>query len=170
MSHPPVESTNARNSTPGWTASALSSGQAAGWPARLGARIVDWAIVGGIGAAVAADAVATSSVGGPEILILVPLVGIVYEVPLTAVRGQTLGKTALRIRVIRLDDGLVPGWGKSLGRTAVPMAAALIPLAGWIGALLVYASVLWGDHRQGWHDKAARTMVVMVEHPESGVR
>lgn len=99
-------------------------------------------------------------VGGPEMLLLLPIVAALYETPLVAMRGQTLGKMVLRIKVVEHDSGLVPGWGRSMGRTIVPMAIALIPLVGLIGTLLVYVSLLWDDGRQGWHDKAAKTLVI----------
>jgi uncharacterized RDD family membrane protein YckC len=84
------------------------------------------------------------------------LVGFVYETALIALRGQTLGKMAVRIRVVRQDDGALPGWGPSLIRWFVPVAASIVPL----GALVVYLWMLWDPRRQGLHDRAARTLVV----------
>ena len=122
--------------------------------------MLDWVVVAVFGLLIAGVGAATAGVGGPEIFLLLPLVGTLYEVPLIAVRGQTLGKRALQVKVVRLDNGLAPGWRKSIGRTIIPMAAALIPLAGWIGALLVYSSLLWNDRRQGLHDRAVKTLVI----------
>ena len=146
----------------GWTSSEPSGGKIASSAARLGARVLDWVVVAVFGLFIAVVGVSTAWVGGPELLLLLPLVGSLYEVPLIAVRGQTLGKMVLKVKVVRLDNGLVPGWRKSIGRTIIPMAAALIPLAGWIGALLVYGSLLWNDRRQGWHDRAAKTLVIQA--------
>ena len=84
---------------------------------------------------------------------------VVYEVSLTALKGQTLGKMAMGIRVARADNGELPGWGKAAGRWALPWLLGLIPLIGWIGTLLTYLSLTWDDRRQGWHDKAAATVV-----------
>lgn len=84
---------------------------------------------------------------------------VAYEVSLTALRGQTLGKMAMSIRVARADNGELPGWGKATGRWALPWLLGLIPLIGWIGTLLTYLSLTWDDRRQGWHDKAAGTVV-----------
>lgn len=159
---PPRENSNNPHPAPGWTTSEPSGGQLAGPAARLGARILDWVVIAVIGVVIAVIGIPTARVGGPEMFLLLPMVGFLYEVPLTAVRGQTLGKMALKVKVVRLDNGLVPGWGKSIGRGIIPMAAALIPLAGWIGALLVYVSMLWDDRRQGWHDKAAKTLVIQA--------
>ena len=86
--------------------------------------------------------------------------GILYEVTMIATRGQTLGKMAAHIMVIRSDSGLQPGWGKSLGRWALPYGMGIIPLFGWLMALVCYLSLTWGHNHQGWHDKAARTFVI----------
>ena len=100
---------------------------------------------------------------------LAPLaIGLLYEVALIAARGQTLGKMALKVKVVRADNGLVPGWGKSAGRWLVPAIPGLvgwfIPSISFIGllSLLVYVSLTWDKVRQGWHDKAAGTLVIKV--------
>ena len=146
----------------GWTSSEPSGGTIASSAARLGGRVLDWGVVAVFGLLIAVVGASTGWVGGPELLLLFPLVGTLYEIPMIAVRGQTLGKMVLRVKVVRLDNGLVPGWRKSIGRTIIPMAAALIPLAGWLGALLIYGSLLWSDRRQGWHDQAAKTLVIQA--------
>ena len=107
---------------------------------------------------------------GPSVGTTVALtaIGLLYEVPLTATRGQTLGKMALKIRVVQADNGLVPGWGKSAGRWLVPAIPGLVefirPSLWSVGLLsfLVYASLTWDKARQGWHDKAVKTFVVKV--------
>ena len=144
----------------------------AGAGSRLGARIIDWIILAigyfilvaiGLAAAFGADADGQTGVSIGAIVVvalLLGLVGILYEVTFIALKGQTLGKMATRIKVVRADNGLVPGWGKSVGRWIIPAAAAFIPLVGWILSLLVYLSLLWDKVRQGWHDKAAGTLVI----------
>lgn len=94
-------------------------------------------------------------------------VGLVYEISLVATRGQTLGKMAMKIKIIRTGTGLLPGWGMSTVRWLVPGIPGLIALAPSLGfvtllSLLVYISLLWDKVRQGWHDKAAGTLVVKV--------
>ena len=93
---------------------------------------------------------------------------LLYEVALIAERGQTLGKMALKVKVIRADNGLLPGWSKSGGRWLVPAIPSLVewlhPSLWFIAILsfLVYASLTWDKARQGWHDKAVKTFVVKV--------
>jgi len=71
--------------------------------------------------------------------------------------GARLGA---RIKVVRADSGSVPGAGKSVIRWIIPAAAAWLPVGNFLISPLVYISLLWDSNRQGWHDKAARTLVV----------
>ena len=94
----------------------------------------------------------------------------VYEIAFIAMKGQTPGKMATRIQVVRAEDlsqpewGRPPGWGRSLIRWALPFLLGLperfIPYAGNILVLFCYLSLTWDRDRQGWHDKAARTLVI----------
>ena len=144
--------------------------------ARLGARVLDWLIMAvgyvillviGLGAAFGAgsdsEEASALSIGAIVVtVLLIAIVGILYEVTLIALKGQTVGKMATSIKVVRADNGLVPGWGKSIGRWAIPAVLAFIPLIGWILSLLVYISLTWDRTRQGWHGKAAATRVVKM--------
>ena len=175
---PPAHSPQAT----GWAT--LGTGEAvelAGAGSRLGARIIDWIIltvvsiillVAGVLTLVGLDVDDTAETeaeieGGLGVFVGIILalfaIGLLYEVALIATRGQTLGKMATRVRVVRADNGLVPGWGKSLGRWAVPavfgVIGSFIPFVG-LAVLLIYASLLWDKVRQGWHDKAAGTLVI----------
>ena len=88
------------------------------------------------------------------------LVSLLYDPVLIAIRGQTIGKMATRIRVVRADNGELPSWGRSFSRWAVPGALIVIPGVGFVLALICYASLTWDASRRGWHDKAAGTIVV----------
>jgi len=72
---------------------------------------------------------------------------IAYDAILVAVRGQTLGKMALKIKVVReTGDNVTTGqaWGRAL--------AKLIPFAQFVA--------LFNDERKGVHDMLAHTRVV----------
>ena len=153
----------------GWAE--LSSGETvelAGAGARLGARVLDvvilfaaYFVVGLLfigGAVVSGDGAGITSVFGTTVLIL--MIGFGYEVVQTAVWGQTLGKRVTGVRVINASHGGLPGWGKAVGRWGVPSIISLIPAVGPILGILCYASLLWDRVSQGWHDKAAGTLVV----------
>jgi uncharacterized RDD family membrane protein YckC len=85
-----------------------------------------------------------------------------YEGAMTAARGQTLGKIALRIRAARLADGAVPGsagWTRAAVYALPGVLSAIV-----IGPLFWLVDSLWclwdRPYRQCLHDKAARTVVV----------
>lgn len=132
---------------------------------RFTARIVDLLVLAVLGT------VLGSALGsGPAGTVIVAAA---YETIFIATMGQTPGKMATRIRIVRTDDGAIPGWGASAARWALPSVASIatvvasavavesaaISLLGVIG-VLVYVSLLWDRRRQGWHDKVARTLVI----------
>ena len=145
--------------------------------ARLGARIIDIVIMVVVSLILffvlraqtfglsgdSTDEEAAAFVGGFFVTLLVfAAVGVLYEVIMIALKGQTLGKMATSIKVVRADNGQLPGWGKAIGRWIIPTVLGVIPFVGWLLSLLVYISLLWDRARQGWHDKAAGTLVIKV--------
>ena len=136
--------------------------------ARFGARVLDAIIVGVVFfvlilvlAAGSASTDAADISGFSVMGILIGLVvGVGYEVLQIAVWGQTLGKRIVGVKVIHAAHGGLPGWGKAFGRWAIPGLLALIPLVGWILSILCYLSATWDRVYQGWHDKAAGTLVI----------
>jgi uncharacterized RDD family membrane protein YckC len=84
----------------------------------------------------------------------------IYTVLLTKLKGQTLGKMAVGIKVVHTLDGSLPTWGHAIARWALPAAAALVPSVGGLCWLLIYLWILWDPNRQGLHDKVAKTVVV----------
>jgi uncharacterized RDD family membrane protein YckC len=137
---------------------------------RFGARVIDYLVVifaqivlGVLGLGILGNF--TSSGGGIiatmfGLAVTLAVLGIAYEATMIALRGQTVGKMAVGIKVIRGDDGGVPGWGKAIMRWIIPFFFIFIPVFGWLLHALVFASLTWDTHRQGWHDKAASTVVV----------
>ena len=142
----------------------------AGMGSRLAARILDAVIAGVISLVVlivvfgglsAANSSETGFlVGFLSTLLVIMLVWLLYEPVLIAVYGQTLGKKIVGVKVIRADNGEIPGYGKSISRWLVPSVVNFIPVIGSIISLVVYLSPVFSDTRQGWHDKAAATVVV----------
>ncbi|MFE5212128.1 RDD family protein [Streptomyces sp. NPDC056600] len=84
---------------------------------------------------------------------------LLYEWLMVGLVGATVGKLALGLRVVKADTGQKPGLGSSFIRWIIPTVGAF--LCG-IGQLLVYLSPFWDNsgRQQGWHDKAASTMVL----------
>ena len=132
---------------------------------RLGARIIDSIIL--LVPSLIIVGIALSSDNDDQNLgrllglsLVGALIGFLYEVTLVAIKGQTLGKMATDITIVRGGDGRVPGWGKATGRWAIPTLLSIIPYVGWVAAMLCYLSLTWDRDHQGWHDKAARTYVI----------
>lgn len=83
-----------------------------------------------------------------------------YEFLMIGAWGRTLGKFALGTRVVRIDTGGQVLWYSSAIRALVPLAAGVIPGIGQILSLLVYVRAFLDPRNQGWHDRAAGTIVV----------
>ncbi len=139
----------------------------AGMGSRLGARIIDWILV--VVASVIVLIVLFGGLGRTErgffaalflSLLVIAAIVLLYEWTMIAVLGQTLGKKWTGVKVVRADNGAVPGWGKSFVRWLIPGLVNIIPVVGNIAFLLVYLSPVFSKTRQGWHDMAAATVVV----------
>lgn len=76
-------------------------------------------------------------------------------------RGYTIGKRLVGLRTLAERTGRPVGMGPAFVRLLVPGVANVVPA---IGPALVYASPLFDStgRRQGWHDKAAGTVVLDV--------
>jgi uncharacterized RDD family membrane protein YckC len=70
-------------------------------------------------------------------------------------RGQTLGKSAMGIRVISLADGQPIGYGRAFIRFIGRIVSTVVILLG-------YFWMLWDRESQTWHDKFAGAVVVPV--------
>lgn len=148
----------------GWAT--LGSGdtmELAGMGRRLAARLIDLAlwILMFVAAVMLllADGGLSTALG--ILLIVVLSVGVlIYEPAMTAVCGATVGKQAVGIRVVNDFHGGPVGWGRSAIRWGIPTLLGLMPIIGFFAQMACYASPLWDSARQGWHDRAACTVVV----------
>ena len=87
-------------------------------------------------------------------------IGLIYYGYLNGVVGQTLGKMALRIRVVDQTTGQPIGFGRALARYFL---YAVLFLACVVPGLINVLSPLWDRMRQAWHDKAVHSLVVSDE-------
>lgn len=100
-----------------------------------------------------------AAVGG---VLGVALGGVYYWFFWTDRGGQTPGKMVMKIRVVKVDGGPLNS-ADSLVRyggyviNSLPFLFGL----GWLWAVI-------DPRRQGWHDKLARTCVVVAEPPLAG--
>jgi uncharacterized RDD family membrane protein YckC len=154
----------------GWVGRPLAS-----WGSRFAAQLIDWlillvpivvivVIVVAVAAGSDVGAVVTAIVG-----FLAYLVAAICYAPLLMRRegphnGQTLGKQALGVTVVRNNgEPMNFGWAALrevvLKGLAVGIASSIIPLVPW---LLDYLWPLWDDENRALHDMAAQTHVVRV--------
>ena len=154
-----------------WKTVRLGSGQVvtlASLRSRLVARTIDVCVMVSLTALLWRFLLVSAGVNGFVVFYVV--VGFIYEIILTASKGQTLGKMMLRTRVVQGSDGLVPSLGRSAQRWLLPgllllaLLVSIVFLQLILGMALIalYGAVLRNDNRQGWHDKAARTVVIVA--------
>jgi uncharacterized RDD family membrane protein YckC len=90
-------------------------------------------------------------------MLLPSLIAVVYEALMLQSRGQTLGKMALKLKVVSPDgSGLSSGqaWGRAVGR-------ALFGFLSIFGILIDYVPAFATKEKTTMHDMMARTRVVM---------
>ncbi|CAM4071259.1 RDD family protein [Kibdelosporangium persicum] len=128
--------------------------QYASWGQRFLGGLVDYGSLGVIngiivGIAFGAEVYALTALGS-----LLGLVFVFYNTCyLGGTKGQSWGKKAAGIKVVREDSGQVIGFGLAFGRHILHFIDAL-PL--WIGFL----APLWDAKRQTWSDKIVNTIVI----------
>ena len=93
--------------------------------------------------------------------VAVVAIAFAYECTMIAVFGRTVGKFALGTRAVRVDTAGPVLWSSSAVRALVPLAAGVVPGIGYILSIAVYATAMLDKRQQGWHDKAAGTIVVL---------
>ena len=155
----------------GWTT--LGNGDRrplAGFDRRLGARAVDWALAGLV-TYLLWRAFAAGDRGWFAALFFLALifwlVGVLYEVTLTALSGQTVGKMLFGAKVVRADNGRAPGWWRSFARHLTLNVLNHLPVLGNLAALFIHLSPAFSNTLQGLHDRAAATVVINTR-PRSG--
>ena len=96
-------------------------------------------------------------------------VAFVYGFGSIAMWGRTIGKWVLGTRVVRVDTAGPVLPSSAAIRSLVPLAAGVLPGIGQFLSLVIYATAFFDRRRQGWHDKAAGTIVVMKRVPKGRI-
>jgi len=131
---------------------------------RIGARLIDWLILGMV-----VQVFALTSVGGdfetdPPTWVILTAIGVVvsYETILVAWRGRTIGKMVLGIEIVQLADGGRPSLPNAALRV-VPIAVllALLGQLSYIAMVFVYFSAAFMKHHRGVLDLLAGTVVIV---------
>ncbi len=87
-------------------------------------------------------------------------VNLLYNTATIALRGATVGKSLVRIKVVNRTDGSAVSWSYAAVRALIPAVAGLIPVIGFALNIAVYVRAFFHPYRQGLHDAAAGTVVV----------
>lgn len=85
---------------------------------------------------------------------------VVYETICLAFWGQTLGKLAVGVRVVRQVNGRCPLWWEAALRIALPGAVAVIPSPLAKMAAVALITIMIDPMRRTLPDRAAGTVVV----------
>ncbi len=140
----------------------------AGFWARFGASLLDGLIIGAVSFVInfVVGIVAAFSGNGPTSSILkmisqvvswvVFAIELVYFIYFIGAKGQTLGKMALKIKVVKVGTNEAPGYLKAFLREVVgKFISSFVFLLGFLW-------MLWDKNKQTWHDKIAGTVVIKV--------
>ena len=88
-------------------------------------------------------------------------VTLAYNTVAVAVWGKTVGKHVLGLKVVNRADGGPVSWTYASVRALVPTVVQLVPVIGPGLSIVVYLRAVFHPLRQGLHDAAAGTVVVM---------
>lgn len=124
----------------------------ASWGRRAAASVLDWILVAVALTVMPAWGVVFGTFLG---LLLLP---ILYQWLMVGAWGQTLGKMALGVRVVRAAGAGRVGYPRALGRVACICVLGLLVLP----LLLAYLWPLWDQRNQTLYDKMVGTVVVRV--------
>lgn len=146
-------------------------GTLAGRWRRLAAAILDGFITGAIGWALAApvlgaDAMTNNSHLGTRFGAsgIMAVIAILYFGLQHGKWGQSIGKRALGMRVVRVADGGPIGYSAAFGRVGFTYVLSLITFN--VFALIDVLWVLWDPRKQALHDKIVKTVVVNADGPD----
>ena len=60
------------------------------------------------------------------------IVGLVYEIVMVSIRGQTLGKMLTGIKVVQSNNNLKPGWRRTIKRLKKPLIAVSVAVISFV--------------------------------------
>ena len=122
--------------------------------ASVGQRLGAWLVDAVVGILVAAMGFVVGLVLGVGFITLLVVIGyVVIYLWMVATKGQSPGKMAVKIKIVRMD-------GVSLGFGGVLIREIIGKFVSGLVIFLGYIWILFDDKRQGWHDKIAGTYVV----------
>ena len=132
--------------------------QLASWGLRVVGAIIDNAIPAGLFVLLLFVGGGIGGGGGAAIAVLggIGAFGFfVWQLVVQGQTGQTIGKKAVGIKLVRESDGQVVGPGLSFGRFAVHYVTDGLCYLGYLWPL-------WDAKKQTWADKILSTLVIKV--------
>ena len=123
---------------------AASSGERAGFGARLGATIIDGIVSYAIAFVL--------GLADPNLAVLGGIIGLAIYCVMVG-KGQSIGQKATNIRLVDTNSGAGISAGKALGRRIVSIVSAIPCYLGFLW-------MLWDKDKQTWHDKVVGSVVV----------
>jgi uncharacterized RDD family membrane protein YckC len=99
---------------------------------------------------------------GGAVVVLAALSFAIVQLYMLSVRGQTIGKRIMGIKIVAFTDDSLPGFYKlQVLRSLVPGLLAAIPYLGWI-FWIIDSCFIFRDDRRCIHDLIAGTKVVVA--------
>jgi uncharacterized RDD family membrane protein YckC len=138
-------------------------------PASPGKRLAGALIDGLLFAVLALSTLSTDTSNGVGLGLAWLGISALYEIGLTAARGQTLGKMAVGTQVVDVSGERLPSWGQAALRwlvqgvpniVGVVVVSSAVDLASLVWATVIYLPILRSLDRRGWHDRLAGTIVI----------
>ncbi|MCL2802573.1 MAG: RDD family protein [Micrococcales bacterium] len=99
----------------------------------------------------------SSSESGFGVPLVFGAVVVVVQWVLNALKGQTIGKKAVRVRMVRVDTGGAPGFGRTLARCVIYGIGSLFFIAVVVGAFQIIANQAT---RRAWWDWAGNSAII----------
>jgi uncharacterized RDD family membrane protein YckC len=133
--------------------------RAGGWLVDLLVYVVGFIVLTGLALAAESSSTAALSAAGSLLLVVVWFFGpSLYAWLMVGAWGQTLGKMAVGVKVVRAADAARVSYLRALGRAASTWILGLL----FFPILLAYLWPLWDRRNQTLYDKMAGTIVVHV--------
>lgn len=122
----------------------------AGFGQRFAGQLLDAVLIAVV------SLVVSRVVKGPAINAITWPLTVIYYTVFEGETGQTLGKRAVKVKVVDIETGEPIGYARAFRRFIVSWVSFVVLLAGYLWML--------GDAEgQTWHDKAARAIVVQTD-------
>jgi len=126
----------------------------AGWWRRVGAHLLDGLIIGVPTNIIFAVVASSDNVGAIiAAYLFIMAISLGYVIFMIGSKGQTLGKMAAGVKIVRDGSPAPIGYGLATGRLFATFLS-------WIPCGLGYFWPLWDDKNQTFHDKIASTVAV----------